>query len=144
MVTLVADFEGTSMVEELTPSELPEEIKHWTTVLDVMAAITTDKGSVLFGNELFRTFVGSSCGDLSIIEPFCVFFSSDLPANIPVHICTVQQRTLLAAKIPFLMPAGQKALLFLILDVDSKILEGDEFSAMKERMELLEVILGAS
>jgi len=144
MTNLVPYSEATNVVREIDPTSLLETIEHWTTALDVMAAISTTDGALLFSNTLFRTFFCNKGSDLREIEPLQKFFGTERSATMRVRMFTYQERSLLAVEIPFSMFAGQKALLFFILDVDSRILEGEEFSAMKDRMELLEAILDAS
>jgi transcriptional regulator with PAS, ATPase and Fis domain len=144
METFVSELEAHRVVEKLDPTRLLEEIEHWSTALDVMAAISTTDGALLFSNTLFRTFFCGIGSDLREIDPLQIFFGTERSATMRVRMFSYQERSLLAVEIPFPMVASQKALLFLILDVDSRILEGEEFRAMKERMELLEVILDAS
>ncbi len=144
MTHRIHDPEATNVVREIVPTSLLETIEHWTTALDVMAAISTTDGALLFSNTLFRTFFHDKGGDLREIEPLGIFFGTERSATTRVRVFTYEERSLLAVEIPFPMFAGQKALLFFILDVDSRILEGEEFLAMKDRMGLLEAILDAS
>lgn len=123
---------------------LLQQIEDWTTALDVMAVFTTDRGAIQFANAPFRMFFGSGNSLLTEIEPFRQFFGSPTGNNIRARAFGVNERSLLAVEVPFSITPGERELLFLMVDVDRRLLEADEFRTMKERMELLEKLLDAS
>ena len=103
-------------------------------MLDVMAVLTTIDGSVLFTNPPFRAFFPSFGNKLSDLEIFQDFFNSSSERPERVRVFTIRERTLLWVVIPFPVIPGQNALLFLLVDVDNKLLQGEEFREMNERM----------
>jgi transcriptional regulator with PAS, ATPase and Fis domain len=109
-----------------------------------MAAITTAHGSIIFSNDLFRRFFCHLGSDIREIEDLKPLFSPERSGIDRVRVFTASTRTLLASLIPISKCTGREAFLVLFFDVDHKLLAGEEFQAMKDRMALMEVIIDAS
>jgi len=132
------------MIDERTQCNLLDAVEQWIAMLDVMAVLTTIDGSVLFTNPPFRAFFPSFGNKLSDLEIFQDFFNSSSERPERVRVFTIRERTLLWVVIPFPVIPGQNALLFLLVDVDNKLLQGEEFREMNERMQLLKTIIDLS